>query len=164
MRLTVLISIALALLEGCTLARIEHDGSEAAGAARLTNGYSIDRSSRWRLADSEPLEFSAARDPEDPGEVELIGAAYAGVARVFPQAVLVAADAADTGTAVRMVVELPRDGARSDRFPVTLLDARAGGLIDRAVLTLHSGWGSSPGPSGVSQLFADYALQLRPKP
>ncbi len=164
--------VALAnLAVGCTIERIEQDTTRAFGIAGATDQLSIERSSRWRLDDPGYLTIVAEYNPEDPAQVALLNAAFYGVNRVYPQTVLdpipvgPVAPIASNGQPVELLmhVDIPDATSSAGRFPVALVDARTGSVIDRATLTLHPGWWSSVNdPGKVAQLFHDYAAQLRP--
>jgi len=160
----------LCLIGGCTLDRIEQDSRQYLGVARLSDEYSVERSTRWRLDDPGRLEMDATYDPSDPRQLRLLRAAYEGVIRVYPMTSLAqvpgyvgAQRLADEPVALLLHVDIPADRGRLDRFPVALVDLRTGAVIDRATLTVRAPWwGSADDASAVAQLFSDYASQLRP--
>lgn len=168
---TFLLVVLANLAVGCTIERIEQDTTRALGIAGATDQLSIERSSRWRLDDPGYLTFVAEYNPEDQAQVALLHAAFSGVSRVYPQAVLdpspvgAVAPIASNGQPVELLmhVDIPGTTSSTSLFPVALVDARTGNVIDRATLALHPGWwGSSNDPGKVAQLFHDYAAQLRP--
>ena len=159
------------LAVGCTIERIEQDSTQALGVARVTDQLSIERSSRWRLDDPGYLTIVAEYNPEDPAQVTLLNAAFAGVNRVYPQTVLDPTPVGINGpiatgeqpVELLMHVDIPDATSGTSRFPIALVDVRTGSVIDRATLTLQpSWWGSANDPGKVTQLFYEYAAQLRP--
>jgi hypothetical protein len=160
----------LCMLGGCTVDGIEHDASQALGATRLTDQYTIERSSRWRVYDSDGIAMDANYDPSDERQLRLLRAAYDGVMRVYPRATLdptpkalAAPDASTRSVALRLHVDIPPHGGGALGFAVALVDAQTGGVIDRATLAVRSSWwGGAEDPAAISRLFCDYALQLRP--
>jgi hypothetical protein len=162
MRSSIILVVVLALA-GCTLDRMEHETGKALGVVGISDSYSIERSSRWRVDDPTLLELSATYDPSNEREAALVQAAYAGIASVYPQTVFdPPAQALPTGLDVplRMHVDVVSPGANS--FPVALIDGRTGYVIDRATLTLRRGVSGSPDDdAAVSRLFAKYADGLR---
>ena len=160
----------LCLIGGCTLDRIEHDSAQYLGMARLSDEYTVERSTRWRLDDPGRLEMDATYDSNDPRQIRLLRAAYDGVARVYPLTVLEqnpsyvgASRLSDEPVALLLHVDIPPDGGRSEQFPVALVDLRTGAVVDRATLTVRAGWwDSADDAAAVAQLFSDYASQLRP--
>ncbi len=157
---------------GCTVERIQQDSAHALGVARVTDQLSIQRSSRWRLDDPGYLTMVAEYNPQDPVQVTLLNAAFAGVNRVYPQTVLDPTPAGvgepvvvgDQPVELLMHVDIPSTaGSGATRFPIALVDVRTGSVIDRATLTLRPGWwGSSDDPGKIAELFYEYAAQLRP--
>ncbi len=158
---------------GCTIERMQQDTSYGLGAAHLEPQLSIERSSRWRIDDPGYLTLVAEYDPNDRRQVEFLNAAYLGINRVYPQTVLdelpAAAGAAPRWSAdpaaLFIHVDMPPAASRGvARFPVALIDGRTGFVIDRATLTLRSSWWGSAAndPAEVTQLFYNYASQLRP--
>jgi hypothetical protein len=160
----------LCLIGGCTLDRIEHDSAQYLAMARLSDEYNVERGTRWRLDDPGRLEMDATYDPNDARQIRLLQAAYVGVTRVYPLTLLEQSPAylgvrrpSDEPVALLLHVDIPAADGRSDEFPVALVDLRTGAVIDRARLTVRAGWWRSADDAGaVSQLFSDYAAQLRP--
>ena len=161
----------LCMIGGCTLERIEHDSTQYLGMAGVSERYTVERSTRWRLDDPGRLEMDANFDPNDPGQVRLLRAAYDGVAQVYPLTLL-RQEPTDVGTsrqpedpvALLIHIDIPATGGHTKDFPVALVDIRTGAVIDRATLMVRSGWwGSADDAAAVSQLFCDYASSLRPK-
>ena len=171
MRLLIVVTLGL-LGDGCTLDRMQQDSTQVLSAVRLSDAVSIERSSRWRIDDPGYLTLVAEYDPADARQVTLLNAAFDGVSQVYPQAALDPAPAMNGAppspssepVALLIHVHIPSSArAGGTRFPVALLDVRTGNVIDRASLTVRpSWWGAANDPTEVTQLFHDYAAQLRP--